>query len=169
MGSVTIGAKSYTVYGHSDGLDEYLNGDPDYSTYEAAVADDPDQVNRVHVRATRLISAMPFTDPANADPSTAVAAVATACYELVIAALLDDAVLTQDSTAQNVKSIEAKGVATEFFAPTPGAPFPSRVMKHLGTLLGAESSDSLGGGCYVAGTSDCSSFDECDRFGLTSA
>lgn len=169
MGTITIGTHDYEIYGDAAGLEEYANGDPDYATYAAAVADDADQVNRVHVRATRLIAALPFTDASNAVPATAAAAVNTACYELVIAALLDPDVLTQDSTAQNVRSIAAEGVSTSYFAPLAGSRFPQRVMVHLGLLLGAATSSSgIEGGAFVAGTSCESAFDADDVYGVTS-
>lgn len=58
---------------------------------------------------------MPFADAADAVPATASADVATACYELTLAALADVAVLAQASTAQRVRKVDAKGVSVEFF------------------------------------------------------
>ena len=88
MGTVTIGADTFDVFGTSAGLATRANGSAAYyATYAAAVAADADQVKRTHVEATRLIALMPFADSADADPATASADVATACYELVLAAL----------------------------------------------------------------------------------
>lgn len=170
MGTRTINGEDFEVYGDAAGLASRANGSSTYyATYTAAVAADPDDVARKHVEATGLLSAMPFTDAADAVPATADAAVVTACYELVLAALVDDAALTQDSTAQNVKRLEAKGVVTEFFSPITGARFPARVMTLLGPRLGGgdAASGSLAGGVYVAGVSTCSDFDESDRYSLT--
>jgi len=173
MGTLTIGADTFTVYGTAAGLATRANGSSTYyATYAAAVAASVDGVSRVHVEATEQIKLLPFTDAANADPDTAAADVVTACYELVLAALLDPAVLTQDSTRSNVKRIEAKGVAVEKFAPTAGARFPARVMALLAPLLdsgAAAGGDTITGGSFVAGTGACSDFDESDRYGLTSA
>lgn len=173
MGSVTIAAETFDVFGTTAGLASRANGSSTYYTaYTEAVAADPDDVNRKHVEATNLIAAMPFADDANADPSTADAAVALACYELVLAALLDASVLTSTSTGSNVKKLEAKGVSIENFAPVAGSRFPARVMFHLGPLLeGATtpgSSSAVGAGGFVSGTSTCSDFDACDRYGVTS-
>lgn len=172
MGTVTIAAETFDVYGTTAGLATRANGSSTYyAAYTTAVADDPDDVNRKHVEATNLIAALPFEDDANADPSTATGDVVTACYELVLASLLDDAVLTAASTGSNVKRLEAKGVSIENFAPVVGSRFPSRVMALLGPLLdGATvtgSNSTVGAGGYVSGTSTCSDFDACDRYGLT--
>ena len=169
MGTVTIGSDTFDVFGDTAGLASRANGSSTYyATYAAAVAADAANVNRVHVEATRLIALLPFEDAANAVPSTAAADVATACYELVLAALLDPAVLTQDDTGSRLKRIEAKGVVVENFAPVAGARFPTRVMNLLSPLLeGATASGDIAGGSYVSGTSTCSDFDDADRYGVT--
>lgn len=172
MGTVTIGSDTFDVFGTSAGLATYANGSAAYyATYAAANTADADQVKRTHVEATRLIALMPFADADDAVPATASADVATACYELTLAALADVAVLTQASTGQRVRKVDAKGVSVEFFGPLAGARFPSRVMALLGPLLEtvAASSSAVGAGGYVSGTSTCSDFDTCDAYGLTSA
>lgn len=169
MGTVTIGSDTFDVYGTTAGLATRANGSAAYyATYAAA---DATYALRVHVEATRLIALMPFDDAANAVVGTAAADVVTACYELALAALADAAVLTQASTAQRVRKVDAKGVGVEFFGPTAGARFPARVMALLGPLLEstATASMSVGAGGYVSGTSTCSDFDPCDRYGVTSA
>lgn len=168
MGTVTIGTDTFDVYGTSAGLATQANGSAAYyATYAAANAD---AVKRVHVEATRLIAVMPFADAADADPTSATGDVVTACYELALAALVDSAVLTQVTTAQRVRRVDAKGVIVEFFGPLAGSRFPARVMALLGPLLEvvAVSSSSVGAGGYVAGTSVCSDFDVCDRYGVIS-
>lgn len=172
MGTVTIGSDTFDVFGTSAGLATYANGSAAYyATYAAANVADANQVKRTHVEATRLIALMPFADAADAVPATASADVATACYELTLAALADVAVLTQASTAQRVRKVDAKGVSVEFFGPLAGSCFPSRVMTLLGPLLEtvAASSSAVGAGGYVSGTSTTSDFDTCDAYGLTSA
>ncbi len=174
MGTRTIGTDTFDVYGDAAGLASRANGSSTYyAAYTAAVADDADNVARVHVEATRQIAEMPFADDADAVPSTADAKVITACYELVLAALVDPAVLAQDSTGSNVKKLDAGGVSIENFAPVAGSRFPARVMALLSLRLdGAEASgdaSTITGGSFVAGTSTCSDFDDADRYGLTSA
>lgn len=176
MGAVTIGSDTFDVFGTSAGLATYANGSAAYyATYAAANVADANQVKRTHVEATRLIALMPFADAADAAPATASADVATACYELTLAALADVAVLTQASTAQRVRKVDAKGVSVEFFGPLAGplagARFPARVMALLGPLLEtvAASSSAVGAGGYVSGTSTASDFDTCDAYSLTSA
>lgn len=168
MGTVTIGSDTFDVYGTAAELATYANGSSAYhALYVAAVAADADDVSRRHVEATRLIQALDFADTANADVSTAVAAVATACYELVLASLADDGALTAASTASTIKRVEAKGVAVENFAPVVGSRFPARVMVHLADLLGSASASAYAGGVYSAGTDACSDFDDADRYTLT--
>ena len=148
MGAVTIGSDTFDVFGTSAGLATHANGSAAYyATYAAANVADANQVKRTHVEATRLIALMPFADAADA------------------------AVLTQASTAQRVRRVDAKGVSVEFFGPLAGARFPARVMALLGPLLEtvAASSSAVGAGGYVSGTSTCSDFDTCDAYGLTSA
>lgn len=171
MGTVTIGSDTFDVFGTSAGLASRANGSSSYyAAYTAAVAADAADVNRKHVEATRLIALMPFEDAANAVPSTAAADVATACYELVLAALLDPAVLTQDDTGSRLKRLEAGSVVVENFAPVAGARFPQRVMALLAPLLeSAADGGDITGGSYVSGTSACSDFDDADRYGLTGA
>lgn len=173
MGAVTIGSDTFDVFGTSAGLATYANGSAAYyATYAAANVADANQVKRTHVEATRLIALMPFADAADAAPATASADVATACYELTLAALADVAVLTQADTAQRVRRVNAKGVEVEFFGPTAGSRFPARVMAILGPLLesstASATSTTVGAGGYVSGTSTCSDFDPCDAYGLTS-
>ena len=168
MATVTIGADTFEIYGTTAGLASRANGSSThYAAYTAAVAADADDVARKHVEATRLIAALAFEDDANADPATATGDVVTACYELALAAVLDPAVLTQVSTASNIKRVAAKGVEVENFAPVAGSRFPARVMALLGPLL-AGSTSATTGGAYASGTSECSDFDACDRYGLTS-
>lgn len=167
MGTVTIGADTFDVYGSSAALASYANGSAAYyAAYAAAAAD---TVKRTHVEATRLIALMPFEDAANAVVGTAAASVATACYELTIAALTDPDVLTAADTSKNVRAVTGK-VGVEFFAPVRGARFPARVMAHLAPLLATAtaSSDAVSGAGYVAFSSDASDFDDDDRYTLTS-
>ena len=170
MGDIVIGADTFSIYGTAAGLASHANGSTAYATYVSALAADADAVARVHVTATRQIAVLPFTDAANADPATAAGPVVTACYELVLAALVDPAVLTQASTGSNIAEVSAgDGVGVRYFAPVAGARFPSSVMVLLGPLLGSVSDGgSPSGGAYVAGASTCSDFDACDRYGLTS-
>ena len=172
MGTVTIGTDTFDIYGTSAGLALRANGSSTYyALYTDAVAADADDVRRKHVEATQLIALLPFDDPANAVPATAVAAVADACYELVLAAIASAAVLTQDAAGSNVKRIEAKGVVVENFSPVAGGRFPARVMALLAPLLDAStaSGDSIGGGSFVAGIDACSDFDDADRYTVSGA
>lgn len=170
MGQVVIATETFDVYGTTAGLASRANGSSTYyAAYTAAVAADAADVNRKHVEATNLITLLPFADAANAVPATADALVATACYELVLAAIVDPDVLTAASTGSNVKRIEAKGVSVEKFAPEAGSRFPSRVMALLSSLLeGATGGSDIGGATYAAGVDECSAFDEDDRYGLAS-
>lgn len=162
MGTRTIGAYTFDVYGTAAGLTEYATGSAAYyATFTAAATDD---VARAHVEATRLISRLTFADTVDADPATSTDEVLlAACYELTLAALADPAVLTQTSASKNIKAITGK-VGVEFFAPVVGGRFPARVMELLTGLL---ASGTDWAGAYVGGASECSDFDEADRYGVT--
>lgn len=161
MGTRTIGGYTFDVYGTAAGLTEYATGSAAYyATFTAAATD---TAARAHVEATRLISRLTFASTVDSDPATTSEAnLIAACYELALAGLADGAVLTASSATKNIKAITGK-VGVEFFAPTLGGRFPTRVMELLTPLL--TSADTYAA-TYVGGTSTASDFDEDDRYGL---
>lgn len=173
MGSVTIGTDTFDIFGTAAGLATRANGSAAYyATYAAAVLADATNVSRTHVEATRLIGTLTFDDDIDDDPATAAAdsQIALACYELVLAALVDADVLTRADTGSRVKRVGGSGVPeVEFFGPAPALRFPSRVMAILGPLLASASgaSSTVTAGGYVSGTDTCSDFDDADRYGVT--
>lgn len=162
--TTTIGADTFTIYGTIAALATHANGSLNYAAiYTAATAD---ARARALVGATRLLVLFDYTDVANADPAAATGAVVTAAYELALAAIADPKVLIQASTASRVKRLNAKGAEVEYFAPSAGSRFPAVVMLYLAPLLASTStSTDINGASYVSGVSECSDFDEADRYG----
>lgn len=165
MGTVTIGADTFDVYGAITGLATRANGSLNYTaSYTAATADTRARALR---GATLLIQIMPFVDVANAVVSTAVADVVAAAYELALAAIANPKVLIQSSTEKNVKRVEADGSSVEFFGPAAGARFPPAVMALLADLLEGAAGSVVNAATYSSGVTESSAFDADDRYGLT--
>lgn len=90
------------------------------------------------------------------------------CAELAATLAEDAAVVTAGSTASNVKSVNAKGVAVEFFAPDSGTRFPTVVQELVGFYLAAPASESGGVvGAIATGTCHDSQFEDCDDYETT--
>lgn len=169
MGSVTIGSSTYEVYGTTAGLAEYANGSLTFAaTYTAALAASSSSPARALVEATRMLTLQPWADDADADVDTAQTAVVTAAYELALAALADAAVFATTSTDKLVRKVEAGGAAVEFFAPTIGGRFPSRVMELIGPLLEGATGGTVTTGAYATGVDGLSQFDDADAYGIVS-
>ena len=188
MGTVTIGTRTYDVYGDADGLEEY--GQADLALAPTLAAAGATTRAQALVSASRLLDRQAWagaktsssqaqawprvgaTDREGAaiDSSSIPQDVIEACYELAIAAIADPGALAKTSTENLTKRVDAKGVSVEFFGPQAGERFSPRVMELVGYLLaGSGAVASLGiGASYSAGTDGESAFDRCDEYGLTS-
>lgn len=179
MGTVTIGADTFDVYGSSAGLATYANGSFTWSaTHTAATAT---QRAQALVEATRLLDRQAWDgtltaagqalawprDGVTATPPSGVAVtdgatpteIVTGCYELALAMLAKPAVVAGTSTAVNVQSVGAGPTSVTFFSPVAGGRFPDRVLELVEWAFGGSTSSLVAMGSYVSGTDGCSQFD----------
>lgn len=169
MGTVTIGATDYTVYGTAAGFTEHAQADLAYATtYAAASADNK---SRAHVTATRMIDRQGLVNEDDEDITSASASIPTAvieaCYELALAGLADNSIFTTTDTSKNVQQVGAGAASVQFFAPVKGGRFPARVMELLAPYFPGAGTSTAGSIAY--GTDGASAFDDCDAYGLTGA
>lgn len=191
MGTVTISAVNYTVYGSLTGATEYLNATSHANAIWAAASSD--NRARALVTATRFLdrqrwagakavdgqdlawprSGVVYVDGTEVDDSAIPVEVDAACYELAALMLSDAAAAQASGSGSKVQSASAGPASVSFFGPTAPKALPSDIVAQLvGQFLaggGANiaSSDYLGGGdVYVGGTSAESQFDDCDIYGL---
>lgn len=174
MGTVTISAVDYSVYGThtgADSLEEYALGDlarePIYNSSENTASSGKRQKQAL-VSATRVISGLDFADETHADPTTAglPQPIIDAAYELALAGLADSSIFTTTTTEDKIKRVDAKGVNVEWFGPRDGGRLPGRVAELLAPYLAGTSSSGVGAGSYAAGVDGESAFDACDEFGI---
>ena len=161
MGTVTISAVTYTVYGDATGLSEYAGGSFTWSaTYTAASVT---QRAQALVEATRLLDRQRWDgdktssaqalawprDSVTATPASGVAVtdgvtpdeIVTGAYELALAMLAKPAVVAGGATGSTVQTATAGNASVTFFSPTLGGRFPDRVMELVGWAYGSTSSD----------------------------
>lgn len=189
MGTVTISAVSYTVYGEHAGagsLTEYANASLAYAaTFGAATADDQ---KRALVEATRILDrqlwqgakvdagqvlAWPRTGVVYADGSPVSSAVIpaeaiAAAYELALAGLATPAVFTEVTTSKREKRVKAGSAEVEYFAPVKGGRWPGRVGELVSQFL-AGNAGSAGTVAGAYGIDGESAFDDDDAYGLSGA
>lgn len=181
MGTVTIGADTFTVYGTSALLATYANGSLTWSdAYDAAVAVSANKPKRAHVEATRLLDAQlwqgdpavdgqaqawPRSDVTDAygdevDDSTVPQFIIDATYELALAMMANVSVVAGTSVASNVQSVGAGAASVSFFSPKAGGRFPDRVMELVGFYLGTSDESSITAyGSFASGVDGASQFD----------
>lgn len=185
MGTVTIGANTYEVYGDSDELKIYMAAHMNSEAYDDASGQDR---KKAHVSATRWLDRADWqgqkTDLATPQPlefprtgltgkdGNAVDSVATpeavenATYELVIY-LLSDAAATQSlDQGSNVKRVGAGPAQVEFFKGTDGKypRFPTEAHELIRYFLEGASGLTAP---MAPGVDVESQFDDCDRYGLS--
>lgn len=187
MGSVTIGAFTFTVYGEATGagsLAEYAAGSLAYNaTYTAASVD-----NRARslVEATRVLdrqlwagskvsdvqaqqwprTGVTYADGSEVSSASVPTEIVQGAYELALAGLADPSIFTTASTEKQTKRINAKGVEIEWFGPRGGGRWPDRVGELVAQFLASSTGSSdLGGDSHVSDGVDCGSqFDTCDTY-----
>lgn len=187
MGTVTISGFIFEVLGEHTGagsLAEYAAGSLAYSAILTAASSDDQK--RALVESTRILErqqyngaktiagqalAWPRTgvtraDGTAVDPNAIPQEIIDACYELALAGLADPALFTVVSTAKNIKKLDAKGASIEYFGPAAGGRWPGRVGELVGQFLAGMGASTLGSSAAY-GTSDCSDFDDDDRYGVT--
>jgi hypothetical protein len=170
MGTVTLtSGVSYSIWGTYSGsgsADEHAAGSLVHAaTWTAATVDNR---KRALIEATRLLTRQPWNTATQAlvDASTPSTVMITAGYELALAALVDASILSTATLAVEPKRLKAGSVEVENFGPGVRLRFPAPVMELIGELLETASTSGIDGS-YISGTSDCSDFDDCDRYDVT--
>ena len=165
MGSVTIGANSYDIYGTTSGADDYLAARIGATEWASATATTQAQAL---VTGTRQIEAYLTKLGLTADPSASVdTEIEQANYELAYALVVDSTIQDSTNFGLNEKRYKAGSVELEYFSPQKGGRFPSIVQTLLNNWIAAQG----GGGSSVglaSGTDEVSSLDAAD-FGISEA
>jgi hypothetical protein len=139
MGTVTISANSYNIYGTLSGATNYLAARLDAGAWASATAD---QKAQALVTATRSIEAYLKSKGHEVDPAGAVdAAIESATYELAFALIVNPALQDQSSSGNNKRRVKAGSAEVEYFRPETGGRYPSIVQ----TLLSGWLTDQGGG------------------------
>lgn len=174
MAEIQIGGKGFDAYANVTTADEYLSASFTATAWRAEA--DVDQKGRALVEASRLIdrqvwagaksdelqsAAWPRSGIDGVDEYAVPDAVVAATCELA-SAFIDGQtdVLSNPSTTNNVRSLQAGSVGIEYFFPSAAtaARFPLIIQELLGVyLLGAASSSTLGFPS-ASGVDGCSSF-----------
>jgi len=166
------GAYNATTYGTFADATAYMQtqfGDA-YTTWLALAADDQ---KRTLVAATRYLDRQAWNEDADTFAERdAIAAFATATYELAALAADDPAILTTLDQGSNIQSVGAGGAQVTYFSPTSSkrgsAPvLPPILMNLLGSYLASTSSVALGDGqssCAPNPFGSCSDFDRKDPY-----
>lgn len=182
--TITIGADEFYIYGTLAAAETYANGryGPAYTAWLAA---DPDDQARTLVAAADLIDAETWSATKSEDDqprewprsgvtdeygneiddTTVPSRIEHAEYELAIMLYSNPALADAGTADKNVKRVEAKGASVEFFGPQRLGRFPSKVQKLIGVFLASTSSTA--GQAEISGESDCTQFDDADRFDLS--
>lgn len=160
MGTVTISAVDYNIYGTSSDADDYLNARLDAAVNWAA--EDADTKARALVSGTRSIRQFLEVRGAELDPAGSVdTEIEQANYELAYELTQDSDILNQSSMTTTEKRLKAGSAEVEYFRGTRGGRFPVTVMNILNNWL-----DANGYGLDVAmaayGTSEESTLDSTD-------
>lgn len=129
MGTVVIGATTYTILGEHTGAgsaDEYLDAALHATGWASATSD---QQKQALVTATRTFDRLTWSAAYDTHAERdAVTAIKQAAYELAAALLLD---AQTPQSGSRVKSIASKGLAIEFWGPARAGVLPTIVASML--------------------------------------
>lgn len=159
MGTVTIGADTFDIYGTLAGATSYLAGGfgPAYTKWKGLTADP---------KAQTLIQAKRYFDSlllqlagSLITYTTVIVDVINASYEMASLIALNPGVVAALTSGSNIQSIGAGPTAIQFFAPVKGPPLPVVVMALIGKYLpSVDVSDGTNGGGEALGTGACPTF-----------
>lgn len=163
MGSVTIGANSYDIYGTQAEATIYLAAKIGQTEWTAASADAQAQAL---VTATRLIepwlAARGFTE----DPATSTDVnIEQATYELAYALVVSPSLQGASNQNGNRRRVKAGSAEVEYFRPEKGGRFPVQVQALLNAFIDGEGGSSFSGAPVSSGTCETSTLDA-DDYGL---
>lgn len=159
MGTVTISATDYPIYGTLAGANEYLAASLNAATWSAATSDRKAQCL---VSATRLIKAYLDSRGIATDPETSTAEqLAHATYELALLLLQNPALANSVMSATGAKKRVKAGSAEVEYAVnvrqvTKAHGFPDAVFALIGAWIAAQSSSSGVGFAFSSGTCEAS-------------
>lgn len=171
MGTVTISANVYTIYGSRTGANTYWAGLLGDQADEWATQIATSKPDKALNQATQLLDRQSYiTGYTTFAERDAVAAFQNACYQLAGEILLDPDVATKAISGTNIEEVEdAAGDRVKFFSPTLGMTgrFSSIVSDLIGQYL-AGNSDGAVSGSFVSGTDvdQTSNFAAADGTGL---
>lgn len=167
MGTVTIAATPYTIYGTSALAATYWAGRLIGPLSTAWTAASVDQKASAQVMAYDILERQTYIEGADTFAERdVIQAFRDASYQLAAMMLADSATYTQETSGKNVKKVEAAvGLSVEFFAPTLGITgrFPTNIQELIGQYLAGTGSVS---GSYASGTTDQVSAFGSDTYGI---
>jgi hypothetical protein len=141
MGSVTIGATDYDIYGTEAGADAYMAAKIGATAWAAAVTLTKQQAL---VTATRMIERYLASKGQTVDPSGAVdEEIENANYELANALVIDSALQDNATQSNNTRRLKAGSAEVEYFRPVDAGRMPFQVNELLNGWLAVN-----GGGTY---------------------
>lgn len=184
MGTITISATTYDVYGTEAGLKSYMAAHVNSTAYDNATSTNK---KKGQISATRWLdranwlgqktdlvtpqspefprTGLTDKDGNEVDDATVPTVVDEACYELVLY-LLDDETITQSPDGgSNIKNVKAGSAQVEFFKGTQGAfpRFPIEAHELIRYFLEGASGLTAP---MAPGVDVESSFDDADGYGL---
>lgn len=153
-----------TIHGTYDAAKSYLGmmlGDP-YTTWRAF---DTDDQKRTLAMAVRYLNQQAWAEDADTFAERdAIAAFATAEYELAAILSADQSAMTALDAGSNIQSVSASGASVTYFAPTSAGRGATKLPPVLQRLIGsylAASGGAVTVGGYAATGSSSSPFSEC--------
>lgn len=184
MGSVTVDAVVFKVYGDLAGLDAYVIGlySPAATAFRLIV---PNERGRALVQARYYLDEQAWQGLANnadtqnlawprtgvvdrngtaVDPTTVPVLVTQAEYEMAVLIATNPAIVQAPSSGTNTKMLKTGPLMVEFFAPTLGINdtiLPTVLQRLVGQYLGGGASASSG---IVSGACGDSAFTDCDSY-----
>jgi hypothetical protein len=165
MGTVTIAAVPYSIYGDLTDATAYIGGafGAGATKWRSLVTDDK---ARTLVAAARFMATLGLEDAGVAiGYGTVLADIIGAQAELAMVLALDPTALDGLDAGSNIRKLDADGTSIEFFRPTSAASgtatrFPAAVQRLLAPYLPSTDLVVVGGASF--GTCQESSFDDCD-------
>lgn len=162
MGSVTIGANDYDIYGTQAAATIYLGAKIGQTEWTAAGTSTQAQAL---VTATRLIETWLTSKGFTEDPATSTDVnIQNATYELAYALVVSPSLQGAANQNGNRRRVKAGSAEVEYFRPERGGRFPVQVQALLNAFSDAEGGSSLGLP-VASGTCEESTLDA-DDYGL---
>lgn len=165
--TITVGSASETIHGTFSAADDYnsLNYGDAYDTWNAL---SDDNKKKTLAAAVRYLNAQTWADDYDTFAERdAVAAFATAQYELAVLIASDASVVQAIDQSSNISSVGAGGASVSYFAPQTVAngtatKLPPVVQRLVGQYLGTSGVTVFGG--YGQEGDEDSPFSDCEDY-----